>query len=85
MSGGSNPIKVNLHVSTQRGGSAVISSWLKSYNFALPSDVAPGQSVTVSVTIAAPSTAGSMYVEAQVFKDHQFWLQQWQGVAVTVT
>jgi hypothetical protein len=41
--------------------------------------------VTVTVTIAAPSSAGSMYLEAQVFKDHQFWVQQWQGVAVTVS
>ena len=82
---GANPFKLNVHFSTRRGGSAYVSSWVKSYNLALTSDVAPGQTVTVNVTVAAPTTAGSYVVEAQVFKDHQFWLQQWQGVAVTVS
>ncbi len=83
-SGGSNPVRLNLHFTTVPGGTAKQASWLNSYNLNLPSDVAPGQSVTVTVTIAAPSTTGNMFLEAQVFKDHQFWLQQWQGVGVTV-
>jgi spore germination protein YaaH len=83
--GGANPVELDLHFTSRAGGSAQMSYWLNSYIIALPSDVAPGQSVTVTVTIAAPSSAGSMYLEAQVFKDHQFWVQQWQGVAVTVS
>jgi hypothetical protein len=81
---GTNPVRLNVHFSTRRGGSANIPYWVKSYNLALPSDVAPGQTVTVNVAVAAPATGGGFVVEAQVYKDHQFWLQQWQGVSVTV-
>jgi spore germination protein YaaH len=82
---GSNPVDLDVHFTTVPGGSAQISNWLNSYIIALPSDVAPGQSVTVTVTVAAPSTGGAMYLEAQVFKVQQFWIQQWQTVAVTVS
>ena len=82
---GANPLTLNLHFSTKPGGTAAMATWLKSYNIALAADVAPGQSVTVTVTVAAPSTAGTVYVEAQMFRDHLAWLQQWQGVAVTVS
>jgi hypothetical protein len=73
-----------VHFTTRRGGSANIPSWVKSYNLALPSDVAPGQTVTVNVTVAAPTSARGYVIEAQVFKDHQFWLQQWQGIDAPV-
>jgi len=84
-SGGTNPVELNVHFTSRQGGSGAISSWFNSYNFLLPLDVAPGQSATVSVTIAAPATAtGPMYVEAQLFKNHQFWFPQWKGVSATV-
>jgi spore germination protein YaaH len=83
--GGANPVDLDLHFTTVPGGNAQMSNWLNGYVFALPSDVAPGQSVTVSVTIAAPSTSGTMYIEAQAFKNQQFWIQEWQSVAVTVS
>jgi spore germination protein YaaH len=84
-SGGANPVELNVHFTSRQGGSGVISSWFNSYNFLLPLDVAPGQTATVTVTIAAPTTASRpMYVEAQVFKDHQLWFPQWKGVPVTV-
>lgn len=84
-SAGSNPVKLNLHFATRIGGSAVLSTWLTSQSFALPSDVAPGQSVTVTVSITAPKRAGLFYLEAQMFKDHQFWIQPWRPVAVTLS
>jgi spore germination protein YaaH len=84
-SGGSNPVELNLHFTSRTGGSGVMSSWFDSYSFQLPQDVAPGQSVTVTVTITAPTTKGSMYLEAQLFKNHNFWFQQWKGVPVTVS
>ena len=83
-SGGSNPVELNLHFTNVPGGSAEISSWLNTYNFLLPNDVAPGQSVTVAVTIAAPAAKGSMYLEGQAYKNHELWFQEWQGTAVTV-
>jgi hypothetical protein len=83
-SGGTNPVELNMHFTSRQGGSAVMSSWLVSYNFLLVQDVTPGQSVTLTVTIIAPTTTGSMYLEGQVFKSHQLWFQQWQGVPITV-
>jgi hypothetical protein len=40
--------------------------------------------VTLTVTFAAPSSTGSLVLEAEMIKEHQFWFQQWQPVTVTV-
>jgi hypothetical protein len=82
--GGSNPVMLNLHFTSRQGGSAAMSSWLNSYNTLLPADVAPGQTVSVTVTVTSPGSTGSMYLEGQIFKNHQFWFQQWQSAPVTV-
>jgi len=82
---GSNPVELDLHFATQPGGDAVIYSWLSSSIFALPSDVAPGQSVTVPVTVTAPASTGSPYLEAELFKDQVMWIAVWQPVATTVS
>ncbi len=83
-SGGANPVQLDLHFATAPGGSAVISKWLTSQIYALPSDVAPGASVSVSFTATAPASAGSLYLEAQMFKYKQFWFQQWQWSPASV-
>jgi spore germination protein YaaH len=84
-SGTANPVELDIHFTTTPGGSGQIGTWLNSYIIVLPNDVAPGQSVTVSVTASAPNTSGPMYVEAEMFKNQQFWFAQWQPVAVTVS
>jgi len=84
-SGGANPVMLHLHFTTRAGGSAARSSWLKSYSFALPADVPPGGSTTLTVTVAAPVATGSMYLEAEMFKNQQFWFGQWQSLPVTVS
>jgi spore germination protein YaaH len=83
-SGGTNPVELNLHFTSRSGGSSKISSWLTSQSFVLPADVPPGESATVPVTVRAPMATGSMYLEAEMFKYHQFWLSQWQPIPVTV-
>lgn len=84
--GGANPVALDLHFTTHQGGDAVLyTSWLTSDIFSLPSDVAPGQSVQISVTITAPRQVGSPYLEAEVFKNQQFWIPSWQPAAVTVS
>ena len=83
-SGGTNPAYLHLHFTPRTGGSATISSWLKNYTFSLPADVPPGGSATLTVTVAAPTTSGSMFLEAEMFKSHQFWFTQWQSIPVTV-
>ena len=50
----------------------------------MPSNLAPGASVTFSATIAAPSTTGSLVLEAEMLKQQDFWYQQWQPVVVNV-
>ena len=82
--GGTNPVELNVHFTSRPGGSGAMSSWFNTYNFLLPQDVLPGESVTVTVTIAVPTTTGSMYVEIQLFKNHQLWFPQWQSVPVIV-
>ena len=83
-SGGNNPVELHLHFTTRTGGSKAASSWVKNYSYTLPADVPPGASVTLTVTAAAPVTPGSMYLEAEMFKNHQFWFTQWQPLPVTV-
>lgn len=83
-SGATNPVYLHLHFTTRAGGSGTSSSWLKSYSYALPADVPPGGSATLTVTVVAPTTTGSMYLEAEMYKSHQFWFSQWQSIPVNV-
>jgi len=82
---GAGAVQLDLHFAARTGGSAYAGNWLTSQIFKLPADVLPGQSVSVPVSVTAPSKTGSLYLEAQVFKDHQFWMQPWQPVAVTLS
>jgi N-acetyl-anhydromuramyl-L-alanine amidase AmpD len=75
---------LDLHFASVAGGSASEAKWLSSNAFPLPANLAPGGSVTLSVTITAPSKTGSLVLEAEMVKEHQFWFQQWQAVKVTV-
>ncbi|HXC79993.1 MAG TPA: N-acetylmuramoyl-L-alanine amidase [Candidatus Acidoferrum sp.] len=73
-----------IHFAKVGGGSATRSQWLNLSGFSMPSNLAPGASTTYSVTVAAPSTTGPLVLEADMIKEHQFWLPQWQPVAVNV-
>src|SRR6185312_14768191 len=70
-SGGANPVRLNLHFSPVAGGNAKSTRWLKSQNYALPNDVQPGASVTITGNATAPTTSGYLFVEAQMFKNQQ--------------
>ena len=85
VSTGYNEFDLDFHFTTTTGGSAQQGHWLTSMAFALPHDVLAGQSLTFSVTLAAPSTAGSMFLEAEMIKEHAFWFPQTSAVAVTVS
>lgn len=73
-----------IHFARLGGGSATRSQWLNLSGFSMPSNLAPGASTRFSVTVAAPSTTGALVLEADMIKEHQFWLPQWQPVAVNV-
>jgi hypothetical protein len=81
---GYTKVDLDLHFSTQAGGSAKLADWLTSQAFSLPAAVAPSASVMLNVSFAAPSNTGSLVLEAEMIKEHQFWFQQWQPVNVTV-
>lgn len=73
---GYTKVDLDLHISTQAGGSAKIAYWLKSQAFSLSADVAPNASVTLNVSFAPPGQSGSLVLEAEMIKEHQFWFQQ---------
>jgi hypothetical protein len=81
---GANPVELDVHFTKHRGGADVAASWVTSQVFTLPGNVIPGGTVRVEVSVTAPPSAGLYYVEVQVFKDHQMWIDGWMPVAVTV-
>jgi uncharacterized membrane protein len=82
---GYTEVDLDLHFATSSGGASNQGSWLTSQAFSLPGNVQPGGSVTVSVTVTAPSTAGSLVLEATMIKEHQFWFKQSAPINVTVS
>ena len=80
--GGSNPIRLGLHFASAPG--LPWSSWLSDQRVALPNDLAPGQSATISVSVTAPPTNQATVLEAQLLKEQQFWFYPTGPVAVTV-
>ena len=81
---GQGRVDLGLHFATSAGGSANQAHWLNSKAFQMAADLAPGASVTMNVTFAAPARTGSMVLEAQMVKEQDFWFQQWQPAAVQV-
>jgi hypothetical protein len=81
---GYTEVDLDFHFTTVTGGSSQQTYWKTSQAFALPGNVNPGSSVTVTVTVTAPSIKGSMFLEAEMIKEHQFWFTQVSSVAVTV-
>jgi N-acetyl-anhydromuramyl-L-alanine amidase AmpD len=82
---GYTKVDLELHFTTQTGGSAKVTYWLTNNTWGLGQDLAPGNSVTYNVTLVGPSTSGSMYLEAEMIKEHQFWFAQSASIPVTVS
>ena len=82
---GSNPVKLDINFSTSHNGSHDIACcWKTSQIFNLSGDVAPGGSVTLTVSVTAPTVPRGYYLEAQLFKDHRFWFGTWTYSVVKV-
>ena len=82
--GGTDPVYLEVSFSTTGGGVSAGTHYAWQ-GFSLPSDVALGASVTLTITVTAPSQAGSLYVEYQMVKAHEFWFNQYADVAATVS
>ncbi len=81
-SGGYYRSELDLHFTSQIGGSAKHAYWLTSSVYALPADLAPGKSATITVSVMAPPRAGSVHLEAEMLKEHQFWFRQYRSISV---
>lgn len=78
--GGSNPVHLGVHFSSQGGGygtSGTDNTWATNQRFSLPNDVAPGASVTFSMTVTAPGTAGNYVLEYQPGQEGVTWFSQY--------
>ena len=82
---GYTEVDLDFHFTTVTGGSAQQSHWLTSQALSIPTNLAPGASATFMVTITAPAAKGSMFLEAEMIKEHQFWFQSVASVPVTVS
>ncbi len=80
-SAGPYPVRLGLHFApVDRAGSA---AWLTDQRFALPNDLAPGQSATINVTVTAPASRAAAVLEAQMVREQQFWFFQTGPMSVT--
>jgi hypothetical protein len=59
--------------------------WATEQRFALPADLAPGGSVTLSVTVTAPSATGGYVLRQRMFKEYVAWFAQMQKTTVMVS
>ena len=80
---GFTEVDLELHFASYAGGSGAQGYWLSSKAFSIPSDVAAGGSVTVSVTLSPPGY-GHIVLESEMIKEHEFWFSQFAPVNVYV-
>ena len=71
---GANPVRLGVHFAGTAG--APITSWLNDQRFALPTDLGPGQTVALSVTVSAPAGDAGSVLEVEAVKELQFWFPQ---------
>ena len=79
---GANPVDLGVHFAAAGGG---INTPLTDQRISLPADLAPNASVTLPVSVTAPTTTGNLVLEYQMVKEFQFWFTQFSDVNVTVT
>jgi hypothetical protein len=82
--GGPNPVDLGVRFANVGGGFGA-NAWYTDQRFALPADLAPGASLTLTIAVIAPSSpTGNLVLEYQVTKESQFWFAQFADVTVTV-
>ena len=71
---GGNPVRLGVHFAGTAG--APITAWLSDQRFTLPADLAPGQTVALTITVTAPSGDTGQVLEVEAVKEAQFWFTQ---------
>jgi hypothetical protein len=80
---GSNPVHLGVRFVNAGGGFGTNTAYADQ-RFTLASDLAAGASVTLTISVAAPSSpTGSLVLEYQMVKENQFWFGQYADVLVT--
>src|SRR3989442_14498707 len=88
-SAGSMPVHLSLHFATSSGGwpnqvASYFTAWQADQRVALPADLPPGQSVSLSVTLTAPSTRRApARLEGEMVKGQQVWVCEWAAVSLS--
>jgi hypothetical protein len=72
--GGANPVHLGVHFAASAG--APITSWLSDQRVTLAADLAPNQTVALSVTVTAPAGDTGGILEVAAVKEAQFWFTQ---------
>ena len=85
--GGSMPVHLGVHFATTPGGwpnevASGLTAWLSDDRISLPTDLAPGASATVSVTVTAPARGNADILEFEMVKEQQFWFNGWTARAL---
>jgi murein DD-endopeptidase MepM/ murein hydrolase activator NlpD len=87
--GGANPVHLGVHFAGAPGGwpnqqASGYHSWVTDQRFALPSDVAPGSTATMTIPVTAPSTTAPTVVEVEMVKEGQLWFGDWSPTTVRI-
>ena len=83
--GGANPVRLGLHFTSAAGGwpaqkASYFTAWATDQRVALPNDIVPGASATL--TFAATAPAAPTALEAEMVKEAQFWFNDWGSLSV---
>ncbi len=81
--GGPNPVRLGVHFGTSSDWPH--DGWATDQRFYLPNDVAPGSSVTVHVTVTAPTMGGNYVLRHRMVEENVVWFDQIQKTNVTVS
>jgi hypothetical protein len=82
--GGPTPVHLGVHFANVGGGYGS-NTWYTDERFLLASDLAPGASAVLTITVTGPPNTGNLVLEYQMVKEAQFWFSQFSAVNVTVT
>ena len=81
---GANQVRLGVHFSNKAGGYGS-NTWYTDQRFTLPADLAPGSSVTLSISVTAPGgPTGAVVLGYQAVKEYQFWFGQFADVSVNL-
>jgi hypothetical protein len=77
--------RVRLSASFGGASDVPLDGWVTDQRFDLPSDVAPGQSVTLNLAVTSPAAAGNYVLRLRLEKEPTGWFDQMQKTSVQIT